>query len=138
MFYVAFFEIVAICWIYGSFIYYRLKLIQKYKLREHFCLFCSKGAKRLAKNVFLMTGRKPNKYFLACWYFVTPTFILTIWAFNWYQYEPVTYGSYVYPAWAQIMGWLIGLCSIVSIPLGAVHTLAKSPGQTFLEVIYIT
>lgn len=92
------------------------------------------GAKRLAKNIYHMTGVKPSPLFLVAWYFVTPMFILTIWAFNWYQYEPVTYGSYVYPTWAQIMGWLIGLTSIVSIPLGAIHTLVNAPGKSLMEV----
>lgn len=92
------------------------------------------GAKRLAKNIFLMTGSKPNVYFLACWYVITPAFIIIIWAFNWYHYEPITYGDYQYSVGAQTFGWSIALISIVSIPIGAVHTLVKTPGKTLKEV----
>lgn len=81
-----------------------------------------------------MTGSKPNPFFLVSWYFITPVFILTIWAFNWYQYEPITYGEYQYPTWAQLLGWFIAMCSIMSIPLGALHTLIKAPGDTLAEV----
>lgn len=48
--YLAFFEVVAIVWIYG--------------------------ADRLARNVQEMTGRMPSLYFRFCWYLAAPLLIL--------------------------------------------------------------
>ena len=94
------------------------------------------GANRLAKNIQLMNGEKPNFYFKACWYVITPSFILIIWGFNWYMYEPIKYGnSYTFNAGAQAFGWCIAMVSIISIPLGALHTFYNAPGKTFKKVI---
>ena len=49
------------------------------------------------------------------------------------QFRPARYEDYVYPAWAQGVGWMIALASIIWIPLGAIHTLWILPG-TFMEV----
>ncbi|CAF0789248.1 unnamed protein product [Brachionus calyciflorus] len=110
LFYIAFFEVIAIVWIYG--------------------------ANRLAKNVFLMTGSKPNRYFVICWYIISPLFIIIIWTFNWIKYEPVKYGNYEFPVGAQLFGWCIALVSIVAIPLGAIHTIIKTPGKNFSEKFF--
>lgn len=81
-----------------------------------------------------MTGSKPAKYFIVCWYVISPLFITVIWLFNWIRYEPIKYGSYEFPAGAQIFGWCIALVSILAVPLGAIHTFVKSPGKTMAEV----
>lgn len=47
--YVAFFEIIAVVWIYG--------------------------AGRLAENLKEMTGKLPSFYFRCCWYFAAPVLI---------------------------------------------------------------
>ena len=108
LFYTAFFEIIAVLWIYGG--------------------------KRLAKNIYSMTGQKPNAFFLVCWYVVSPAFVFSIWALNWYEYEPIKYGKYEYPLSMKILGWLITLLSIISIPFCAIHTLIKAPGDSFKDV----
>jgi solute carrier family 6 GABA transporter-like protein 6/8/11/12/13 len=112
VFYIAFFEIIAIVWLYG--------------------------AKRLARNIYLMNGQTTNYYFLACWYFITPAFILVIWLFNWYQYEPLTYEDKPFNAGAQAFGWCIALVSIIAIPLGAIDTLRKAPGKSLCEKLILS
>ncbi len=108
VFYIAFFEIAAILWIYG--------------------------AGRLSRNIYMMTGHKPNIYFTCCWYVITPLFVTSIWVLNWVQYKPITYGKYEYSLGAQLFGWAISLVSIVAIPAGAIHTLNNTPGATFSQV----
>jgi hypothetical protein len=97
-------------------------------------IFWIYGGKRLAKNIYLMTGERVHVFFVACWYVVSPSFIFTIWLLNWIQFEPIKYGSYEYPLPVKIFGWCITLVSISAIPLGAVHTLAKTPGESFYQV----
>lgn len=84
-----------------------------------------------------MNGERPNIFFKICWYGVTPAFILIIWGFNWYFYEPVKYGnSYTFGTGPQTFGWFIAMISIVSIPLGAIHTFANAPGKTFKKKFF--
>lgn len=45
------------------------------------------------------------------------------------QFKPARYEDYVFPPWAQGVGWVIALASIIWIPLGAVHTLWVLPGS---------
>lgn len=82
----------------------------------------------------MYTGQNPNLFFLTCWKVLAPLCILVIWTLNWYAYEPVTYGNYVFPLAAQIFGWIIALISLLAIPLGALHTFIKTPGKNFIQV----
>lgn len=108
IFYIAFFEIVCILWVYGG--------------------------KRLAKNYYTMTNQRINCFFLICWYVITPALVFLIWAMNWYRYEAIKYGDYEYSVWAKTFGWLVSLTSIACIPLGALHELLKSPGNSLKQV----
>ncbi|KAJ8342900.1 hypothetical protein SKAU_G00328280 [Synaphobranchus kaupii] len=101
--FLAFFEVVAICWIYG--------------------------VKRLSQNIEEMTGKKPSIFFMACWTVIAPVLVSVIMVFSVIQFKPAHYGSYVYPPWAQGIGWIIAMASIIWIPLGAVHTLWVLPGS---------
>ncbi|XP_061105390.1 sodium- and chloride-dependent GABA transporter ine-like [Conger conger] len=101
--FLAFFEVVAICWIYG--------------------------VKRLSQNIEEMTGKKPSIFFTVCWMVISPVLVLVILVFSVIQFTPATYGSYVYPTWAQGIGWFIAMASIIWIPLAAIHTLWVLPGS---------
>ncbi|KAG7483755.1 hypothetical protein MATL_G00041620 [Megalops atlanticus] len=101
--FLAFFEVVAVCWIYG--------------------------VKRLSQNVVEMTGKKPNIFFIVCLTVISPLLVLIILVFSVIQFKPARYESYVYPPWAQGIGWIIALASIIWIPVGAVHTLWVLPGS---------
>ncbi|KAJ8275789.1 hypothetical protein COCON_G00075410 [Conger conger] len=107
--FLAFFEVVAICWIYG--------------------------VKRLSQNIEEMTGKKPSIFFTACWMVISPVLVLVILVFSVIQFRPATYGSYVYPTWAQGIGWFIAMASIIWIPLAAIHTLWVLPGS-FTEKLH--
>jgi hypothetical protein len=48
-------------------------------------------------------------------------------------YEPLTYEQYVYPVWANVLGWVIAGSSISMIPGMAVYKLATTPG-TLMQV----
>ncbi|XP_066300203.1 sodium- and chloride-dependent GABA transporter 1-like isoform X2 [Branchiostoma lanceolatum] len=99
---IAFFEVVAISWIYG--------------------------ANRLARNIEEMTGNKPWLYFIVCWYGLSPILIGGIMIFGFIQYTPVRYGDYYYPGWGQAIGWVIASLSIICLPIGAIHAMLKEKG----------
>ncbi|ESO10226.1 hypothetical protein HELRODRAFT_72882 [Helobdella robusta] len=105
---IAFFEVVAINWFYG--------------------------ANRLSKNIASMNGKEPLFYFKCCWYVVSPALILFIMVFNWSNYSPINYGSYIFPVWADILGWFIAFLSLVCIPVGMVKAIYQSDGSSFISV----
>lgn len=109
--YLAFFEVVAIVWIYG--------------------------ADRLARNVQEMTGRMPSLYFRFCWYLAAPILILTIWIFSMVDYQRPSYnkGEYAYPDWAIGIGWLFASCSIAPIPIFATIAVVNAKGTTLWEKV---
>ncbi|KAJ8412400.1 hypothetical protein AAFF_G00127360 [Aldrovandia affinis] len=106
--FLAFFEVIALCWLYG--------------------------VKRLSQNVEEMTGKKPNIFFRVCWTVISPVLVSVLLVFSIIQFKPARYENYVYPSWAQGIGWIIAMASIIWIPLGAVHTLWVLPGS-FIERI---
>lgn len=52
------------------------------------------------------------------------------------QFKPARYENYIFPPWAQGVGWVIALASIIWIPLGTIHTLWVLPGS-LMQVRYI-
>ncbi len=54
--------------------------------------------------------------------------------FNWVQYSHLTYGDYIFPSWAEGIGWGIAALSLVCIPIGMVNALYHAQGNTFLQV----
>ncbi|XP_069788870.1 sodium- and chloride-dependent GABA transporter ine-like isoform X2 [Narcine bancroftii] len=102
--FLAFFEVVAICWIYG--------------------------VRRLCANYKEMLGTSPIFFFKLCWWFFAPFLLTVILIFSIIRYTPARYGkTYTYPPWAEGLGWTISFCSIIWIPLAAVHTLYTSKGS---------
>lgn len=59
-----------------------------------------------------------------------------VWVFSLIDYEPPTYhnGDYVYPWWAEAIGWGIASLSLICIPAFAVCVLVRADGITFAEV----
>ncbi|XP_072044236.1 sodium- and chloride-dependent GABA transporter ine-like isoform X4 [Amphiura filiformis] len=87
------------------------------------------GGNRLGRNIRQMTGSYPNIYFRFCWYVLSPIFILVIMVFNIVDFNPVKYGDYEYPSWAQGLGWCVAALSMIWIPIGAIHALIKGDGS---------
>uniref|UniRef100_A0A8C4FBE7 Transporter n=1 Tax=Dicentrarchus labrax TaxID=13489 RepID=A0A8C4FBE7_DICLA len=106
--FLAFFEVVAVCWIFG--------------------------VPRISLMIERMQGKTPNIYFRLCWLLLCPMLVLIILISSIAQYTPAHYGKYKYPLWAEWVGWGVSLVSIVWIPLGAIQEMYNNKGS-FLEVI---
>ncbi|XP_014482322.1 PREDICTED: sodium- and chloride-dependent GABA transporter 1-like [Dinoponera quadriceps] len=44
-------------------------------------------------------------------------------------YEPLTYEDYIYPIWANVLGWLVACSSIIMIPGMAIYKIMSTPGS---------
>ena len=61
-----------------------------------------------------------------------------VWVFFLIDYEPPTYnnGQYLYPWWAEALGWGIASLSLAAIPVMAALAICKAEGDTFKKVLY--
>lgn len=57
--------------------------------------------------------------------------------FNWVEYKPASYGKYVYPIWADAVGWVVGLLPIFVIILTAMQQIVKAPKELTLKEVVI-
>ncbi|KAL7392088.1 hypothetical protein ABVT39_019450 [Epinephelus coioides] len=101
--FLAFFEVVAVCWIFG--------------------------VPRICLMVKRMQGKTPNIYFRLCWLVLCPMLVLCILISSIIQYTPARYGKYTYPVWAEGVGWCVSLVSIIWIPLGAIQEICSNKGS---------
>ncbi|KAK2175470.1 hypothetical protein NP493_729g00034 [Ridgeia piscesae] len=86
------FELIAIIWVYGF--------------------------ARFAEDVEMMTGHKPNLYFRACWTVIAPLIITGIVIFKGIQHQPLEMFKKLYPAWGDVLGWVMVGSIICWIPVG--------------------
>ncbi|XP_059057125.1 sodium-dependent dopamine transporter [Achroia grisella] len=105
-----FFEAIAVSWIYGT---------------ERFC-----------EDIRDMIGFRPGLYWRVCWRFAAPLFLLFITAYGLLDYEPLQYEGYVYPGWANALGWTIAGSSVMCIPTVALYKIITTKG-TFFERLRI-
>ncbi|XP_003451768.1 sodium- and chloride-dependent GABA transporter ine isoform X1 [Oreochromis niloticus] len=101
--FLAFFEVVAVCWIFG--------------------------VPRISLMIRRMLGKSPNIYFRVCWLLLCPMLVLCILVSSIIQYTPPHYGKYEYPVWAEWVGWGVSLVSIVWIPFGAIQEIYNNKGS---------
>lgn len=76
------------------------------------------GADRFLDDVEQMIGPRGHiwRYFWTwMWKIVTPAALFFILCFNWVEYEPLKYGAYVYPKWADVLGWVISMLPVLVI-----------------------
>nr|XP_031836693.1 sodium- and chloride-dependent glycine transporter 2-like isoform X3 [Nomia melanderi] len=76
------------------------------------------GADRFLDDIQLMIGphsRLWRFFWTWMWRVVTPATLFFILFFNWIEYQPLNYGDYIYPTWANNVGWVIGLIPVLVI-----------------------
>ncbi|KAI0236942.1 Sodium-dependent dopamine transporter [Lamellibrachia satsuma] len=105
--FVVFWQAVAVGWVYGL---------------EQFCT-----------DIEQMTGFRPYWYWRICWKFVSPLFLFIVIVSSIASYKPLIYpsytvGNYIYPPWANAVGWLIAASSMVFVPIVAIWKLSRTPG----------
>jgi len=90
------------------------------------------GTSRFCDDIELMIGRRPNIYYRATWTVIAPVILLFITVASIYQHEELKVDKYIYPAWCEVIYWLIVMFTVVWIPIVAVVYIYKNGG---LEVL---
>ncbi|GAB1609490.1 sodium-dependent serotonin transporter-like [Argonauta hians] len=75
------------------------------------------GVKRFSNDVEEMLGYQPSLYWKFCWTFLCPFLMLAMLCMSIYSYKGIKLGQYVYPKWAEGVGWTVSLSSMVGIPI---------------------
>ncbi|XP_043282022.1 sodium-dependent dopamine transporter isoform X2 [Venturia canescens] len=96
------------------------------------------GADRFCADIKDMIGFSPGLYWRVCWKFVAPIFIMFIIVYGLMGYQPLTYEDYVYPFWANVLGWMIASSSIAMIPGIAIYKIIVTPGNFFQRMKILT
>lgn len=89
------------------------------------------GLDRFCGDIKAMLGFEVGLWWRFCWKFCAPLFLMVIIIYGLMNYEPLRYGDYEYPLWANILGLCIASSSVLCIPVGAVYQYFAAPGDTF-------
>ncbi|KAJ8316545.1 hypothetical protein KUTeg_005902 [Tegillarca granosa] len=54
------------------------------------------------------------------------------------SYKPPNYGTYIYPGYAQVIGWTVASIPIISIPVYIVIQLKHAPGTSLYEKLCVS
>ncbi|XP_023666958.1 sodium-dependent dopamine transporter [Paramormyrops kingsleyae] len=87
------------------------------------------GVDRFSDDIREMIGHRPGLYWRMCWKFVSPCFLLFMVVVSFATFNPPNYGSYVFPMWANMLGWCIALSSMAMVPLYAIYKFCTLPGR---------
>lgn len=96
-------------------------------------MFKIPGTERFCEDIRDMIGFRPGLYWRVCWRYVAPIFLLFIIVYGLLDYEPLQYEGYIYPMWANILGWAIAGSSVLCIPVVAIFKILTTKGS-FTEV----
>ncbi|XP_046551345.1 sodium- and chloride-dependent glycine transporter 1-like [Haliotis rubra] len=74
------------------------------------------GYGRFAEDLQMMMGKKVSVYWKMCWCFIAPVVLVGVVVFKSCRIQPLGYVDYIYPAWAQVLGWLVMTVCVIFIP----------------------
>ena len=96
---------------------------------ESICIGWLYGTDRLFDNIEFMTGHRPHMWWSLCWKIFSPAVILALFLFSLVEWKGISYGKYKYPDWAEAVGWMLALSSMVCIPLGLLAGIWNGKGS---------
>lgn len=91
------------------------------------------GTETLSDMIEKMIGHRPNMFFLICWKYVSPIATLIIILASLAQWGGISYDKKPYPGWAEFIGWLLALASMMMIPIFAIIQYYYSTGATLSD-----
>ncbi|KAI4571833.1 hypothetical protein MJG53_013939 [Ovis ammon polii x Ovis aries] len=87
------------------------------------------GVDRFSSDIQQMMGFKPGLYWRLCWKFVSPAFLLFVVVVSIINFKPLTYDDYIFPLWANWVGWGIAGSSMVLVPAYIVYKFFSTRGS---------
>ncbi|KAJ1203896.1 hypothetical protein NDU88_007677 [Pleurodeles waltl] len=94
------------------------------------------GVGRFSDDIEQMIGHRPGLYWRLCWKFVSPCFLLFVVVVSIVTFNPPNYGNYIFPEWANIVGWIIAISSMAMVPIYATYKFCRLPGSFREKLAY--
>ncbi|XP_049719613.1 sodium-dependent noradrenaline transporter isoform X4 [Elephas maximus indicus] len=94
------------------------------------------GVDRFSNDIQQMMGFKPGLYWRLCWKFVSPAFLLFVVVVSIVNFKPLTYDDYIFPLWANWVGWGIALSSMVLVPAYTIYKFLSIRGSLWERLAY--
>ncbi|XP_077596017.1 sodium- and chloride-dependent GABA transporter 2-like isoform X1 [Stigmatopora nigra] len=96
------------------------------------CIAWVYGAERFYGNITNMIGFRPSPLMKLCWCYFTPCLCFGTFIFSLVRYSPLKFSStYIYPLWANILGWFLATSSLALIPLFVLYKLVHGEGTLY-------
>ncbi|XP_070182929.1 sodium- and chloride-dependent glycine transporter 2-like [Littorina saxatilis] len=83
------------------------------------------GTDRILDNMESMLGRRPSKIWTFSWKYFAPIGLAGILIFSCVNFVPTKYGDYIFPGWAEVIGLLLTLSSVMAVLGVAVFKIFK-------------
>ncbi|KAI5141725.1 sodium-dependent dopamine transporter isoform X1 [Manis pentadactyla] len=94
------------------------------------------GVRQFSDDIQQMTGQRPSLYWRLCWKFVSPCFLLFVVVVSIVTFRPPHYGTYIFPEWANVLGWAIAASSMSMVPIYAAYKFCGLPGSLREKLAY--
>ncbi|XP_039618861.1 sodium-dependent noradrenaline transporter [Polypterus senegalus] len=94
------------------------------------------GVDRFSEDIERMMGFRPGLYWRLCWKFVSPMFLLFVVVASIVNPNRLEYEEYIYPTWANLVGWGIALSSMIFVPAYAIYKFLCIPGTFKQRLAY--
>lgn len=93
------------------------------------CVCWIYGGDKFMDNVREMIGYRPSIWFKLCWTYFAPFLTGSIALMLMLDMKPLKYNDYYeYPTWATAIGWLMGISSMIQVPIYALYRYYTTPG----------
>ncbi|XP_022235624.1 sodium- and chloride-dependent glycine transporter 2-like [Limulus polyphemus] len=91
---------------------------------ELLALMWGYGLRRFCYDLQFMLHIRPNIFWKACWLVIAPLVLAFIFVYSLSQHKTIKYGEYYqYPQWADGIGWIFALISMIQIPVWGIAIL---------------
>ncbi|CAB3380975.1 Hypothetical predicted protein [Cloeon dipterum] len=96
------------------------------------------GLGRISSDLEFMLGNRPNAYWRITWSFLAPVILMMIFLYSLVFHVPLRYEEYLYPNWANMIGWALACVSMLQIPIWAVLMVWKQPAGSLKEKLQMS
>ncbi|VDP06916.1 unnamed protein product [Soboliphyme baturini] len=86
------------------------------------------GLDKWFENLKDMLGYYPSAWWRFCWKYACPAVCFGVTIFTLVQYKGATLPNYTFPVWADVVGWLIAMSSMLWVPGYAIYLYCVTPG----------
>lgn len=94
------------------------------------------GAKRYYEIINRMIGYYPSPYMSICFCYLCPALTSSVTLFYMVNYTPLQIDTYVYPSWANALGWLLLMSSFLCVPGWALFEIYNAEGNLLERIKY--